>query len=168
MICIYCGAKIDPEKPSCPCCGKRGNRREGGEGFWDIARGPVQEESHSAVSPNTWISKPRLLLAICGVVLFLSVVIAIIGTVGSYIRIRAIRKEYETQLAQLAGQLPQERDYPWQQDNQKENDILIFSGDSPAEEPKSPVTDGEQAEDETEADKNPDNGRTKGDFGRHG
>ena len=47
MICKYCGKTIDPAALNCPSCGKA-IRREGGNGFWDMAVRPYPPASSAA------------------------------------------------------------------------------------------------------------------------
>lgn len=109
MICKYCGARIDPESEVCPKCGKRGNKREGGNGFWDIARGPVSEDKpEPAVIKETKSIAQYIPLAICGLLCILSIAVAIIGVASSNSKIKAIRKTYDAQLAEQARQFEEE------------------------------------------------------------
>lgn len=109
MICKYCGTKVDPESEICPKCGKRGNKREGGNGFWDIARGPALENQPAPVVDEEQKRIARYIpVAICGLLCIVSIVIAVIGVASSNNRIKALRESYDTQLAEQARQFSEE------------------------------------------------------------
>ena len=111
MICKYCGAKIDPETEVCPKCGKRGNKREGGNGFWDIARGPASEvapqPTHVTVEETNPL-KSLIPVFICGLLCVLCIVISIIGVISSNSKIKALRTYYDGQLSEQARQNAEE------------------------------------------------------------
>lgn len=146
MICKYCGAKIDPESEVCPKCGKRGNKREGGNGFWDIARGPVSESKPEPVILNESKSiKPYIPFAICGLLCILSIIVALIGIASSNSKIKTIRKTYDMQMAEQARQVSEENNNLQAQINQladrlaelssqptrKEESLCILSSPTP-------------------------------------
>lgn len=128
MICKYCGARIDPESEVCPKCGKRGNKKEGGNGFWDIARGPASDLKTEAVVVNEPKSiKSYIPIAICGLICLLCFIITIVGVVSSNSRIKAIKKTYDTQLAEQTRQFTEQNENLQRQIDQLSDQYTNFS-----------------------------------------
>lgn len=128
MICKYCGAKIDPESEVCPKCGKRGNKREGGNGFWDIAKGPAPAPKPEPVVVHEQKTiKSYIPIAICGLICLLSLLIAIIGIASGNSRINAFKNDFESQMAEQTRQMAEENHNLQRQIDQLSNRLAEYA-----------------------------------------
>lgn len=106
MFCKYCGSRLDPADTVCPGCGKA-VRREGGNGFWDIAGepgrfspgepGPGREGPKKDGSRRGYLVLGAAACLLCGVLLLL----------GQHFRERTVQA-YETRLAEQSARYEEE------------------------------------------------------------
>lgn len=56
MFCRYCGKTLN-NVMACPNCGKNNGVLEGGNGFWDILKDPIEEQSKSSHSEVVYVER---------------------------------------------------------------------------------------------------------------
>lgn len=128
MICKYCGTKIDPTSKVCPKCGKVGNKTEGGNGFWDIARGPAQSNTPAPVEePKAKSIKEYIPTIICIALSILCLVIAISSLISSSHKVAALKKSFDGQLLEQGREFEQERSALETRLNQLEERVEQFA-----------------------------------------
>lgn len=103
MICKYCGAELNSGSRVCSKCGKE-SAASGGNGFWDIARGPGRETASdskalSSIAVNKEVRelgwKQGWLIA-CAILCALSLLSSLLSTYGLMKSFRNIEKQNES------------------------------------------------------------------------
>ena len=103
MICKYCSSEIDPGSNVCPKCGKPGNKTAGGNGFWDIARGPSYEPSPAVPRVEESIDitpKYAVSIVICAIVCIISLILSILTILSDRRESRNLYDSFDNQLSE--------------------------------------------------------------------